>query len=89
MKNIKLSGRERAVVRAIGFSTSTTGEQILEHTRIEPEELVEVLNGLITVGYAEMVPYGERTDLESFRQVNFEINPSYVLELREAVFRDM
>lgn len=57
MKQIKLSGRERAVLRAIDFSTGSSGEELLERTQLAPEDLVDVLNGLMTVGYAEMRPY--------------------------------
>ena len=87
MKQIKLSGRERTVLRAIDFSTGTSGEEALEHTRLAPEDLVDVLNGLISVGYAEVAPYAESTSLETFRTSRFDVNPSYALELREAMVR--
>jgi len=87
MKQIKLSGRERAVLRQIDFSAGTNGEELLERTRLEPEDLVAVLNGLMEVGYAEMNPYAEHTDEETFRDKVFEVNPSYVLELRAAMAR--
>jgi hypothetical protein len=87
MKQIKLSGRERTVLRAIDFSTGTSGAEILEYTRLEPEDLVDVLNGLMDVGYAEMVPFAEHTSLETFRSSSFEVNPSYALELRQAMIR--
>lgn len=87
MKKIKLSGRERSVLRAIDFSIGTTGEEIIERTRLEPEDLVDVLNGLLCVGYAEVVPYAETTTVETFRGALFEVNPSYALELKEAIFR--
>ena len=87
MKQIKLSGRERTVLRAIDFSSGTPGEEILEHSRLDPEDLVDVLNGLISVGYAEVVPYAEATSLQTFRESQFEVNPSYALELRAAMVR--
>jgi hypothetical protein len=87
MKQIKLSGRERTVLRAIDFSTGTVGEELLERTKLEPDDLVDVLNGLMTVGYAEMRPYAESTSLETFRETVFEVNPSYALQLREAMIR--
>ena len=87
MKLIKLSGRERAVLRALDFSTGTSGEELLERTKLAPEDLVDVLNGLMTVGYAEMRPYGESTTLETFGGAIFDVNPSYAIQLREALVR--
>lgn len=87
MKQIKLSGRERTVLRAIDFSTGTLGEELLERTKLEPEDLVDVLNGLMTVGYAEMRPYGETTSMETVGQTTFDVNPSYAIQLREALVR--
>ena len=87
MKQIKLSGRERSVLRAIDFATGTLGDELLDRTKLGPDDLVDVLNGLITVGYAEMRPYGEATSVETFRETMFDVNPSYALQLREAIVR--
>ena len=87
MKEIKLSGRERAVLRAIDFAVGTSGEDILIRTRIEEQDLVDVLNGLIDTGYAEVVPYAESITIEGFQSVMFEVNPSYALQLREALLK--
>ncbi len=87
MKQIKLSGRERAVLRALDFSTGTSGEELLERTKLAPEDLVDVLNGLMSVGYAEMRPYAEMTSLEAFGETVFDVNPSYAIQLREALVR--
>jgi DNA-binding MarR family transcriptional regulator len=87
MKHIKLSGRERAVLRYIDWATGTNGDELLDCTKIEPEDLVDVLNGLMEVGYVEMMPYAEHTDLDTFREKTFEVNPSYALELRAAMQR--
>jgi len=85
MKQIKLSGRERAVLRYIDWSTGTPGQEIMENTRIEPADLVDVINGLMEVGFIEMVPYADKTDVETFREKTFEVNPSYALELKAAM----
>lgn len=87
MKQIKLSGREAAVIRAIDFANGNTGEELEEHTRIHAEDLVDILQGLIDVGYAEAVPFVERVDLTTYRTTTFEVNPSYALELKEAIKR--
>jgi DNA-binding MarR family transcriptional regulator len=87
MKQIKLSGRERSVLRYIDWATGTKGTELLEFTRLEPEDLVDVLNGLMEVGYVEMVPYAERTSVETFRESTFEVNPGYALDLKTAMHR--
>jgi len=87
MKQIKLSGRERSVLRALDFSTGNMGEELLEHTRLQAEDLVDVINGLMEAGFMEVAPYAERTCLESFRAAHFEVNPSYALDLRGAMAR--
>jgi hypothetical protein len=85
MKEIKLSGRERTVLRYIDWATGTIGSELQETTRLEAEDLVAVLNGLIEVGYIEMEPYGHETDEATFAETTFEVNPSYALDLRTAM----
>ncbi len=85
MKQIKLTGRERTVLRHIDFATGTSGEELIERTRLEPEDLVDVLNAMMEVGYAEMTPYEERADVATFREKMFDVNPSYALELKAAM----
>ena len=87
MKEIKLSGRERTVLRYIDWATGTPGEELLVSTRLEPDDLVAVLNGLMDVGYLEMSPYADATDENTFRDKTFEVNPSYALQLKEAISR--
>ena len=87
MRDIKLSGREAAVVRAIGFAESMLGVEILDSTRMEPEDVGDTLNGLIAAGFVETVPYAEQVDLAEMPATAFEVNPAYVHELRVAVAR--
>ena len=87
MKEIKLSGRERTVLRYIDWATGTLGSELLETTRLEAEDLVAVLNGLLEVGYIETEPYADQTDEATVAQTTFEVNPSYALELRAAMAR--
>jgi len=87
MKQIKLTGRERTVLRHIDFAMGTTGEELLDRTRLEAEDLVSTLNGLMEVGFAQMEPYAEATDEVTFRDKLFEVNPSYAQELRTAMAR--
>jgi hypothetical protein len=87
MRDIKLSGREAAVVRAIGFAESMLGAEILDSTRMEPEDVGDTLNGLIAAGFIETIPYAEQVDLAEMPTTAFEVNPAYVHELRVAISR--
>src|SRR5437899_9834021 len=87
MRDIKLSGREAAVVRAIGFAESMLGAEILDSTRMEPEDVGDTLNGLIAAGFVETIPYAEQIDLAEMPSTAFEVNPAYVHELRTAISR--
>jgi hypothetical protein len=87
MKEIKLSGRERTVLRYIDWATGTPGAELQEITRLETEDLVAVLNGLLEVGYVETEPYSPQTDEATFGETIFEVNPSYAFELKAAMSR--
>ena len=85
MKQIKLTGRERSVLRVLDFAAGNTGEELLESSRLEPDDLVSVLSGLMGPGYVEMTPYAEEAAEETYRTARFDINPSYAQELRAAM----
>jgi len=85
MKQIKLSGREKAVLRYMDWATGSTGTELMEATKLEPEDLVAVLNGLMEVGYVEMNPYADQTDEMTYAEKIFEVNPGYALDLKEAM----
>lgn len=85
MKVIKLTGRERTVLRAIDFANGTSGDEILEVTKLASEDLVDILNGLIEVGFVEPNPYSDSISASDIQTHSFEINPSYALELRKAM----
>ena len=87
MKTIKLSGREIAVLRAIDFATGTPGDEVMDRTKIPPDELVPVVNGLLQVGYVETNPPCEVLGMEELPGIVLDVNPSYVHELREAMRR--
>lgn len=87
MKKMKFSGREMAALRAIDFATGTTGAEIMDRTRIEPDELLDILNGLLDAGYVETIPMCERLKAEALADALFEVNPAYVHELRGAIVR--
>ncbi len=87
MRKIKLSGREQAVVRAIDYALGSSGAELQERTQIEPQELVDVLNGLCEAGYVEVTPPVEKFGLHEYADDHFEINPSYAADLRETMRR--
>lgn len=87
MRRIKLSGRERAVLKAIGFADGALGASLQEHTQMPPDDLLDVLNALLAAGYTESKPYREQVTLAEMPATNFEVNPGYVHELRESMAR--
>ena len=87
MKKIKLTGRELAVIRAIDFVNGNTGAEIAERTHIETADLVDILNGMCDAGFMETLPYVEHVTTEACAAQHFDLNPSYALELKEAMRR--
>ena len=87
MRQIKLTGRETSVVRAIGFTEAMLGAEIQDYTQMELEDVTDTLNGLMGAGLIESVPYSEQVQLAEMLVTAFEINPAYVHELRQALIR--
>ena len=87
MRRIKLSGRERAVLKALGFANAILGAEVQEYTQMHPEDLTDVFNALLAAGYVESKPYREQVTLEEMPTVEFEANPAYVHELKVAMAR--
>lgn len=85
MRQIKLTGREASVIRAIGFTEAMSGVEIQEFTRMEPEDVTDTLNGLMSAGFVESLPYSEQIEMAAMPVTMFEINPAYVHEIK-AVF---
>ena len=93
MKELKLSGREMAVLKAIDYATGTFGSEMAHATHMEEQDLVDILTGLMDVGYVEAyagddqrTPLQEAT-LATFPTTRFEVNPSYALQIRQATKR--
>ena len=59
MRQIKLTGREATVVRAIGFTESMLGAEIQDSPAWKLEDVTDTLNGLIAAGFVESIPYCE------------------------------
>ena len=87
MRDVRLSGRETAVVRAIGFAESMLGAEILDITHMDVEDVNDTLNGLVAAGLVETIPYSEQIDMAEMPATAFEVNPAYVHELRQAISR--
>ena len=87
MRNIKLTGREASVVRAIGFTESMLGAEIQDYVRMEIDDVTDTLNSLMSAGFVESIPYYEEVQLAEMPVTAFELNPAYVHQLKEALSR--
>jgi hypothetical protein len=87
MRHIKLSGREATVVRAIGFTEAMMGAEIHDYVNMDVEDVTDTLNSLMSAGYVESVPYYDEVQIAEMPVTAFELNPAYVLELRQALYR--
>ena len=89
MKNIRLSGREATVIRSLGFGLGMMGPELLEHARLTEDDLVDVLNGLMEVGYVECTPFANQTTATALPTTEYEVNSAYAHELKNALgFRE-
>ncbi|MDQ2918357.1 MAG: hypothetical protein M3R10_00530 [Verrucomicrobiota bacterium] len=87
MRNIKLTGRELTVVKAIGFTEPMLGAEIQDYTRMQADDVTDTLNSLLSAGFAESIPYREQVEMAEMPATSFELNPAYVHELRAALIR--
>lgn len=87
MRQIKLTGREATIVRAIGFTESMLGTEIQDHARMESDDLTDTLNSLLAAGFVQCIPYAEQIELAEMPVTAFEINPAYAHEIRLAIAR--
>ena len=87
MRNVKLTGREASVIRVIGYAEAMTGAEILETTRMDADDITDTLNGLLSAGFVESIPYCEEVSVEDMPATSFEVNPAYAGDLRTAMLR--
>ena len=87
MRRIKLSGRELAVLKALGFARAVPGSDILDFTQMQADDVTDVLNALLAAGYVESKPYREQVTPAEMVTIEFEVNPGYVHELKAAMAR--
>lgn len=83
---IRLNGRESSVLRAIGFGLGVSGSELQERLQMAPEDMVDVLNTLMGIGYIETPTGKERVVQAEYEAETFEVNPSYAGDLK-AVLR--
>ena len=88
MRQIKLSGREQAVIRAIDYTVGSTGAEIGARTQIEPGDLADLLHALCDVGYLEPTPYTDVITFSNHAELRFEVNPAYAQELKITLRRN-
>jgi len=85
-REIKLDGGEISLLKTIGLSgTPISGKLLLE--RIDdmmPAELIETLDGLLTIGYVISTKVNVRK-AEDVERAFFRVNPMYTRDLRDAV----
>ena len=86
-RQIKLNGRELGVLRTIGFGLGLPGVEIQERTNIDPEDLCDLLNTLLDIGYLETPTMRERVPFDAYATEIFEINASYASDLKVAMRR--
>lgn len=87
MRAIKLTGREATVIRSIGFTEAMMGAEIQDCTHMEVGDVTDTLNSLMSAGYVECVPFCEEVQIAEMPVTAFELNPAYVSELRQAIYR--
>ena len=87
MRQIRLTGREATVVRAIGFTEPVPGAEIQDFTRMEPEDVTDALNSLMSAGFVESIPFYNQVEMAEMPVTMFEVNPSYVHEIKLACRR--
>lgn len=87
MRHIRLSGREATVVRSIGFTEPMMGAEIQDYTRMNVEDVTDTLNGLMSAGYVESIPFYDEVQIAEMPVTAFELNPAYASELKQALYR--
>lgn len=75
------------MVKAIGFAEAVLGADIQDLTRMELEDVTDVLNSLISAGFVESIPHAEQVDLADLPAMQFEVNPAYAHQLKDAIIR--
>lgn len=86
-RQIKLNGRELALLRTIGFGLGVTGVELQERMAMMPDELVDILNTMLDSGYVEVASLKQQITVADLSTETFELNPAFTTDLKEALKR--
>src|SRR5947207_14072816 len=81
MRQVKLTGREASVVRAIGFTESMLGAEIQDFVRMESDDVTDTVNSLMAAAFVESIPYSEQIQLAAMPLTAIELNRADTHEL--------
>lgn len=83
---INLSGGEITLLKTIGLSgAAMAGKVLVERAdELEAGELIDTLDGLVTMGYVLSNRPNVRS-AEDIQRAFFRVNPSYIKELRDVL----
>ena len=86
MREINLDGGEITILKSLGLSgTPVQGKQLLAHTdEMMPGEMIESLDGLISLGYVLSNKVNIRK-IEDIEKSVFRVNPAYARDLKDAI----
>src|SRR6266404_3853668 len=86
VRDIKLSGSEIAILKALGLSGSATfGRQLLGRVgEIEPDSLIDDLHGLVMLGYV-LADRGTIRTVDEIERASFHLNSNYLRDLQAAM----
>jgi hypothetical protein len=84
-REINLSGGEISLLKALGLSgTPVQGKMLVQRSDdMEPAEFLDVLDGLITIGYV-LSSKANVNNMEDVEHGYFRVNPSYARDLPDA-----
>lgn len=71
----------------MGFSDSMLGAELQDMARMDMEDMTDTLNGLMTAGFVQCIPYCDEIQLAAVPVTAFEVNPAYMHELKDAILR--
>ncbi len=61
----------------------------MEHSQIQPDDLTDVLNALLSASHVERKPYREQVTAAEMPAVEFEVTPGYIHELKSTMRRSL
>jgi hypothetical protein len=87
VSEINLSGGEISILKTIGVGGgSMAGSQLAERMdQLEPAELVDALEGLMSEDYVLCDRVNVRT-IDDVKGASFRVNPTHARDLRDAVY---